>query len=97
MMLNQKFEKNKITSSKRGSGTLFYFSNFLFLNFWQIFPFNTFSVRLYTIFPKKIQAIIHHTKKLVVEDFYLFLLRRQGQSEGAPLDVVVGGMERVRF
>lgn len=41
--------------------------------------------------------MIHHTKNLVVEDFILFLLRRQGESEGAPLDVVVGGMERVRF
>jgi hypothetical protein len=73
------------------------FLQFFFLNFWQIFPLNTFFVQLYTIFPKKLQAIIHHTKNLVVEDFILFLLRRQGQSEGAPLDVVVGGMERVCF
>jgi len=67
------------------------------LNFWQNFPFNIFSVQPYTIFKEKLQTIIHHTKNLVVEDFISFLLRRQGQSEGAFLDVVVGGMERVCF
>jgi hypothetical protein len=67
------------------------------LNFSQNFPINTFSIQLYTILKENLQTIIHHTKKLVVEDFILFLLRRQGQSEGAPLDVVVGGMERVCF
>jgi len=96
MMLNQKFEK-KISLVPRGVLGFILFLQFFIFECLVNFPLNTFSIQLYTIFPKKLQAMIHHTKNLVVEDFILFLLRRQGESEGAPLDVVVGGMERVRF